>query len=102
MTADRGRETSGSLIEIRTVLSRAETARVVIARRMESARGFRRETGEILDVEIGGRVQHIRQTEWVETEPAAFDPDREEMLAALDAFIAAAQKWKRTGRPLKS
>lgn len=102
MSEDRGRETGNALTEIRTVLSRAITARHVIARVSEGPKGYRRETGETRTLTLGGREQTIRLTEWVETEPARPDPDQMEMLAALDTFIAAAERWQRTGRPTKS
>lgn len=102
-TADRGRETGNALTEIRTVLSRAITARQVIARVSEGPKGYRRETGETRawGRRPDGTPQVIRLTEFVETEPARPDPDQAEMLAALDVFIAAAEKWRRTGRPTK-
>lgn len=73
MTADRGRETGVALTEIRTVLSRAETARSTILNIDES------------------RV-------FPKAYPSMFDPDRDEMVQALDDFIAAAGRWARTGR----
>lgn len=102
-TADRGRETGNALTEIRTVLSRAITARQVIARVSEGPKGYRRETGETRTwgQRPDGTAQVIRLTEFVETEPAHPDPDQAEMLEALDTFIAAALRWERTGRPLK-
>jgi hypothetical protein len=102
MSEDRGRETGNALTEIRTVLSRAITARQVIASVSEGPKGHRRETGETKTLIVGGREQTIRLTEWVETEPARPDPDQMAMLAALDDFIAASLRWQRTGRPIKS
>lgn len=75
MTTERGTETSRSLTEIRTVLSRAQTARFEIARGNQAGYDYER------DVPL-----------W---EP---DEDQAEMLAALDAFIGSANRWARRGR----
>jgi hypothetical protein len=103
MSEDRGRETGNALTEMRTVLSRAITARQVIAGVSEGPKGYWRETGETRSWgSHNGVPQTIRLTEWVETEPARPDPDQMAMLAALDDFIAASLRWQRTGRPTKS
>lgn len=77
MTTERGTETSRSLTEIRTVLSRAQTAYHDIARGNQAGFDYER------DVPL-----------W---EP---DEDQAEMLAALDAFIASASHWARRGRKM--
>lgn len=74
--ADRGRDVSWELSEVRTVLSRAENARDSIRARPDSW------------VVTSGRI--------------ALDPDRVEMLAALDEVIERLARWRRTGRSLRS
>jgi hypothetical protein len=98
MTTSRGTETSRALTEIRTVLSRAETAKSTLLLWPESEPGHYEETGE---VRIDPRGREYRPTRFVSDGPAQFDPDRDEMIAALDVFITAASKWARTGRPKK-
>lgn len=68
----RGRDTSYELTEVRTVLSRAETALRAIERLPESW-GY-----------SDGRI--------------TLDPDREEMLTALTGVVSLLGKWARTGR----
>jgi len=92
VSADRGRDTSRSLTDVRTVLSRAETALADLTRRsyhpnMPATRWDREadrwvETGEL----VGGDQD---------------DPDIEEMCAALEQAVSLLDKWRRTGRPPK-
>lgn len=71
-TADRGHDVSWELSEVRTVLSRAENARDSIRARPDS---------------------------WMVTSGhETTDPDRDDMLAALDEVIAKLARWRRTGR----
>lgn len=95
MTTSRGRDTGRALTEIRTVRSRAETALSDIQFNGEGTPGKYVETGE---VHIGPKGQEYRPVEFVQTGPPRFDPDREEMVAALQAFIDATEKWKKTGK----
>ncbi|MGW1976683.1 hypothetical protein [Streptomyces sp. NPDC001889] len=84
----RGRDASNALTEIRTVLSRARTARELIDVRLEYARD---ENGELLrDTEDG--------TGFVRFE----DPDTEDMRTVLDAVVLLLSRWDRTGRALRS
>lgn len=78
----RGRETSNALTEIRTVLSRAESARTTLVR------GGGSEWPEVdgRTLYSAGRVQ---------------DRDHDEMVAALDDVIARLDRWRRVGRPLR-
>lgn len=80
---DRSRDVGMALTEIRTVLSRAETAR----RTLNSA-----------IINCDGRKWEWIDGEHVMTNPGRRDPDAEEMIAVLDEFIAAAGKWRRKGR----
>jgi hypothetical protein len=97
-TSPRGRDTSSALTEIRTVLGRAESARSRIIHWPESQPGHYVETGE---VRIDGAGREYRPTEFVASGPPAFDPDRDEMVAALDEIIEKLSRWARTGRPVK-
>ena len=78
---DRGRETSNALTEVRTVLSRAETA---------------------LDYIVHGPTEG--HTEYDENHHYVgfhreFDPDHEEMEEALRQCVMLLSRWRRTGRP---
>ena len=81
--ADRSKDVGMALTEIRTVLSRAQTAR----RTLNSA---------IINIE--GREYAWIDGQHVIVDPGHRDPDADEMIEVLDAFIAAAQKWQRKGR----
>jgi hypothetical protein len=96
--SNRGRETSRALTEIRTVLGRARNARETIATVPEAKPG-----DWVFDVPATHphSGKEFMAGRFVPTGPAEFDPDQAAMLAALDAFIAAAARWERTGRPRK-
>lgn len=73
---ERGRDVSVELTEIRTVLSRAESA-----------------------------IQRIsaRDQDWmVRSGRQKIDQDRDDMLIALEAVVMKLNRWARTGRPIKS
>jgi hypothetical protein len=72
VNTDRGRETTWSLAEIRTVLSRAETALTSIAE---------------------------RPTRWPDL--YEHDLDHTEMVTALTDVVERLAPWRRTGRPKK-
>ncbi|MFF4205537.1 hypothetical protein ACFYZ8_33365 [Streptomyces sp. NPDC001668] len=79
----RGTDASRALTEVRTVLSRARTARAALDRPTEHQYGE------------DGRPLHDPVTnEWV----VLNDPDAQEMRAALDTVIAVLERWDRTGR----
>jgi hypothetical protein len=90
VTADRNRVTSVELTEVRTVLSRAETARDTLAYWLAN------ETSR--KVARGGRWDfEATPPAWVDATYDA-DPDTAEMLAALDQAIALLDRWRRKGR----
>lgn len=87
--ADRGRDVSQALTEVRTVLTRAETARADLIELSYAGNrpGYRwdRETREThCDLPPSGEAP---------------DPDTEDMVAALDGVIASLARWRKTGRP---
>lgn len=109
---DIGRLTSGPLTEVRTVLSRAETALAALDRA----------AGHYATLEIEPRAVHAefygepvrgyysgttyQPRRWVEDKSAVTipHPDLEEMRTALRATIESLRKWERTGakkRPKK-
>ncbi|MFD5878444.1 hypothetical protein [Streptomyces yangpuensis] len=82
-TADRGRDTSHALTEVRTVLSQAESALrdgkpTELLYQADGRRGLYDDTG---------RQVH------------AYDPDHEQLQQALLSVIALLAPWRRTGRP---
>lgn len=79
--ADRGRETSRALTEVRTVLSRAETALRALGGPTEHARD---EHGDTVFVDGDFVYEH--------------DPDHVEMREALATAVQALGRWRRTGR----
>ncbi|TQE33111.1 hypothetical protein [Streptomyces ipomoeae] len=79
--ATRGREASAMLTEMRTVLSRAESA-------------LRNGPTENLYESDGRRPLYVDGA-WV----SAYDPDHEAMQTALRAVITLLSPWRRTGRP---
>ena len=89
--ADRGRDVSAELTEVRTVLSRAEDARRTLWLYQQG--------------EIGGRRGHwnydVQPAVWVDDGPYQQDPDVAEMIEALDETILRLQRWRRTGRAPK-
>lgn len=85
---DRGRDVSQALTEVRTVLSRAETARRDLIQMSYAGNrpGFRwdKETGETFwDLPPTGEAP---------------DPDTEAMVEALDEVIRLLARWRKTGR----
>lgn len=80
---NRHKDIGASLTEIRTVLSRAKTARENIL-------------GPYADQD--GRKWEWIDGEYVMTNPGQRDPDADEMIKVLDTFIADAEKWQRKGR----
>lgn len=84
---DRGRETSSSLVAMRTVLSRAETALDEIER------------GELVTRDVNDYL--IVDSATGEFLPHQ-DEDYDEMRAALEHVVESLEWWRRTGRPRKS
>lgn len=83
MEATRGREATRALTEVRTVLSRAETARKVL----EGPTEYHRSDGPGgIDLERG-RYE---------------DPDAADMRAALDQVIELLSRWRKTGKATRS
>lgn len=82
MTAstDRGRDVTTALTEVRTVLSRAETARKILDEPTEYHHRS----------DSPGRIDFDR--------PKHADPDVAEMRDALDEAIRLLTRWRRTGR----
>lgn len=78
---DRGNETSRALTEVRTVLSRAETAADMLAA------GPSEYSGEYVDREDGSGKK------WVAHRYE--DPEQEEMLEALQKAVALLSPWRR-------
>ena len=81
----RGRDTSDELVEVRTVLSRAENAR---------------------DRLVAIRDGHIDRWEYdhdlgTVTRRVLPDPDIDQMIVALDKVIGQLAEWRRTGRAPK-
>jgi hypothetical protein len=111
---DIGRLTSGPLTEVRTVLSRAETALAALDRD-RSEYGTMYEELEIVPVEghhepygepIKGWVGTplYQPQRWVVDKPAVVipHPDLEEMRDALRTTINVLRKWERTGAKRRS
>lgn len=102
-----GRLSSGPLTEIRTVLSRAETALGVLLRargrfselELEPAEGHHEPDGLPQPSRYAGRMW--QNTKWVVDKPAIRipHPDLDEMCDALQTAISAMKKWERTGAP---
>jgi hypothetical protein len=72
---DRGRDVSQELTEVRTVLSRAESA-------LQRIQHYRSEPREV-DPRYGGNE--------------GFDPDGEDMLRELSAVVIRLSRWRKTG-----
>jgi hypothetical protein len=98
-----GRETSHSLVEIRTVLSRAETALAALHEFRSDAHywhGYNAGRGECFDGcpginSDGGGSGRVETRRWS-------DPDYAEAKEALQATIDALGKFRRTGRPRRA
>lgn len=87
-THGRGREVTNALTEIRTVLSRAETALAVL----DCGPSEWRQDGFEEPNAAGYRTPiHVREA----------DPDQDEMVDALREVVVLLARWRRTGRPLK-
>lgn len=84
---DRGNDTSEELTEVRTVLSRAESAIATLVKyRDQQFRRGRRVYGE----------GHPPGGTYVEDRTP--DVDVEDMIAALEKAIEGLNRWRRTGR----
>lgn len=79
MSEGRGRETSHALVEIRTVLSRAQTALDSLVAGPTEGRS----------VYVDGKYSHYERD---------FDPDHEEMEKALRQVVVLLSPWRRDGR----
>lgn len=88
MTVDRGHEVTNALTEVRTVLSRAETALAILDRGPSEWRqvGFEEPNAADYRAPI-----HVREP----------DPDQDEMAEALREVVVLLARWRRTGGPLK-
>lgn len=86
----RGRDTSAELVEVRTVLSRAENARETLTKWRANAttRKVAREGYHDLS---GPRPVYVATS-------YAADPDVDAMIEALDEVIRRLDRWRRTGR----
>jgi hypothetical protein len=84
--SDRGRDVGDELTEVRTVLSRAETALMTLRRyRDREITKYRVRTAD----DPPGR-------EWVDDRTP--DVDVHEMIAALNKTVALLGPWRRTGK----
>ncbi|MFF2571165.1 hypothetical protein [Streptomyces sp. NPDC058084] len=81
-TATRGRDASSALTEVRTVLSRAESA-------------LRDGPTEHLYEDDGQGLLRDEHGQWA----TAYDPDHEQMQQALRSVITLLTPWRSTGRP---
>lgn len=93
-TSPRGRETSKALTEIRAARGRAIAARSSILAWPEVEPGKWVPDGP---ERLGPRDRPYQPLKFVATGPAEYDRDKDEMIATLDAFIAATAQWERTG-----
>lgn len=91
MRRDRGRETSNSLTEVRTVLARAKTALHTL--KTHGAESWR-------DPNVTwDRDKHETWSEFIDRAYINYyDEDRDEMIDALTAAVEALSWWERTGR----
>ena len=87
--ADRGRDTSEELTEIRTVLSRAEDARRTLWRYQQE------------EISRAGHWDFAQDPPVYVTDSTDPDPDIDDMIRALDTAILALDRWRRTSRPKK-
>lgn len=83
---DRGRDASRALTEIRTVLSRAQTARQLLDRPTEYQLHTAPRDSRDIDFSL----------------PQVEDPDADAMRDALDQAIELLSRWQRTGRATHS
>ncbi|WP_435245199.1 hypothetical protein [Streptomyces tendae] len=81
-TPARGRDSSTALTEVRTVLSRAESAR-------------RDSPTERLYTDNGRGLLQDENGQWA----TAYDPDHEQIQQALATVVALLAPWRSTGRP---
>ncbi len=82
----RGRDASKALTEVRTVLSRAETARARLDQPTE---------WQLCD-------QPCDKDDIDFTKPKVEDPDAQAMRDALDEVIALLARWRKTGRTVNA
>lgn len=90
MSYDRGRDTSSELVEVRTVLGRAETAVISLDRAI--ALGDRH-----LDWKCKRDGDCTNEEHWHRT-----DPDAQEMREALQETVTRLDHWRRTGTKRKN
>ncbi|MBM0201895.1 hypothetical protein JNW90_01330 [Micromonospora sp. STR1s_5] len=83
MEATRGREASRALTQVRTVLSRAETAR----KTLDGPTEYHTSTGPSGIDFARGKYE---------------DPDAADMRAALDQVVELLSRWRKTGRATSS
>jgi hypothetical protein len=97
---DLGRVTSNPLTEVRTVLSRAESALSVL-RHAKNDPDLRWSGGYLwkLDGVWDGAYPWRKTDEELEEIPRIVHPDLDEMIASLEGVVASLKKWERTGRP---
>lgn len=89
--SDRGRDVSPELAEVRTVLSRAEDARLTL---------WLYQVGEL---SYGGTMAYTEAGPVYTPldREGARDPELAEMVEALDEVIVRLERWRRTGRTKK-
>lgn len=90
MSADRGREASKALTEVRTVLSRARTALEQLDRPAEWHR-LPKPASPPGTADMGEPPED-------RTRPAGYDPDITDMRAALNQVVALLAPWGKTGK----
>lgn len=88
--AGRGREASKALTEVRTVLSRAETA----LRMLEGPR----EAHRLPKPASAPGTADMGEPPEDRTRPRGYDPDITDMRAALEAVVALLSPWAKTGK----
>lgn len=92
MSADRGRDVSLELTEVRTVLSRAETALSALLNLSYAGNWIAPRW--VRDPETGKYVVDGEHP----AKGTAPDPDVEAMFAALEEVVARLARWRRTGK----
>lgn len=86
-SSDRGRDTSSELVEVRTVLGRAENAIATLTKYRDRELYRPRPT------------RHPAGRGFVDDRTP--DPDVEDMIAELEQVVSRLSRWRRTGRPPK-
>ena len=103
---DLGRATSAPLVEVRTVLSRAETALESLKQHDGTDTWSHFESTPGMWVSKKGRSEaclddfRAGAAEWVDGEYIPH-PDYDRMVTTLEEVVRLLSPWKRTGRPLK-